>query len=314
MAPQDHPLQSVDLRLLRIFQQVVRFNGFSAAQEPLGMTQATISAHMKQLEGRLGVRLCERGRSGFYLTEQGKQVHSAMLDLFGSIEGFQSAVGAARGELSGALHFGTVDAMYTNPDFDLAGALATFHRQAPKVQIEFDIAAPQALAQGLLSGRYHVVLTPSQPFSRRVRTVDVFDEQQRLYCGPGHPLFEAPAEALTAAMVAEYPFAARSYMNEASICGVSFNWSAVTSHMEGTALLVSSGAFIGFLPRHFAEQWVSRGQMRSLVPEVFEFNDRFQVAYRQKDPNPAAGILATSLCGKASAAPAHERIHSHSPK
>ena len=121
MAPQDHPLQSVDLRLLRIFQQVVRFNGFSAAQEPLGMTQATISAHMKQLEGRLGVRLCERGRSGFYLTEQGKQVHSAMLDLFGSIEGFQSAVGAARGELSGALHFGTVDAMYTNPDFDLPG-------------------------------------------------------------------------------------------------------------------------------------------------------------------------------------------------
>ena len=158
---------------------------------------------MKQLEGRLGVRLCERGRSGFYLTEQGKQVHSAMLDLFGSIEGFQSAVGAARGEAL-ALHFGTVDAMHTNPDFDLAGALAAFHRQAPKVQIEFDIAAPQALAQGLLSGRYHVVLTPSTA-SRQIRTIDVFDEQQMLYCGPGHPLFQAPAEALTAAMVAEYP-------------------------------------------------------------------------------------------------------------
>jgi hypothetical protein len=36
--------------------------------------------------------------------------------------------------------------------------------------------------------------------------------------------------------------------------------------------------------------------MRSLAPDVFEFNDRFQVAYRQKDPNPAADILATSLC------------------
>ena len=59
-----------------------------------------------------------------------------------------------------------------HPDFDLAGALADVHRQAPKVQIEFDVAAPQALAQGLLSGRYDVVLTPSQPFSRRVRTID----------------------------------------------------------------------------------------------------------------------------------------------
>ena len=82
---------------------------------------------------------------------------------------------------------------------------SAFNRQAPKVQIEFDIAAPQALAQGLLSGRYHVVLTPSQPFSRQIRTIDVFDEQQMLYCGPGTPFFEAPAEALTAAMVAEYP-------------------------------------------------------------------------------------------------------------
>jgi hypothetical protein len=38
--------------------------------------------------------------------------------------------------------------------------------------------------------------------------------------------------------------------------------------------------------------------MRSLVPEVFEFNDRFQVAHRQKDPNPAAEILATALSTK----------------
>jgi DNA-binding transcriptional LysR family regulator len=295
MASGDHPLHSVDLRLLRIFQAVVRCNGFSAAQEPLGMTQATISAHMKQLEGRLGVRLCERGRSGFYLTEQGKQVHSAMLDLFGSIEGFQSAVAAARGEVAGTLHFGTVDAMYTNPDFDLAGALAAFNERAPKVQIELDIAAPQALAQGLLSGRYHLVLTPSQPFARSVRTLEVFAEQQMLYCGAAHPLFDAPERALTPAVVAEYPFAGRSYMNEASICGVSFNWSAVTSHMEGTALLIASGAYIGFLPQHFAEQWVSRRQMRSLLPEVLRFDDRFQVAHRQKDPNPAVEILAAAL-------------------
>ena len=75
MPPSDHPLHGVDLRLLRIFQAVVRFNGFSAAQEPLGITQATISAHMKQLEGRLGLRLCERGRSGFYLTDYGKNAH-----------------------------------------------------------------------------------------------------------------------------------------------------------------------------------------------------------------------------------------------
>ena len=56
-------LLDLDLKLLRIFQMVVRHNGFSAAQDTLGMTQATISSHMKLLEERLGVRLCARGRA-----------------------------------------------------------------------------------------------------------------------------------------------------------------------------------------------------------------------------------------------------------
>ena len=203
MAPQDHPLQSVDLRLLRIFQQVVRFNGFSAAQEPLGMTQATISAHMKQLEGRLGVRLCERGRSGFYLTEQGKQVHSAMLDLFGSIEGFQSAVGAARGGSRAPCISAPSMRCIATPTSIWPG------RWLPS------IGRPRRFRSSSTSRRrrrWHRVssaaaTTWSTPSRRSPanRTIDVFDEQQMLYCGPGHPLFEAPAEALTAAMVAEYP-------------------------------------------------------------------------------------------------------------
>ena len=82
--PHKGALSDVDLRLLRVFAEIVRCNGFSAAQASLGMTQATISAHMRHLEDRLGVRLCERGRSGFYLTNEGKQIHSAVLDLFGS--------------------------------------------------------------------------------------------------------------------------------------------------------------------------------------------------------------------------------------
>ena len=194
MAPHDHPLQASIFGCCAFSQQVVRFNGFSATRTAWNDPGRRSAPALKQLEGRLGVRLCERGRSGFYLAEQGKQVHSAMLDLLGWMSRGSRARSARHVASSGALHFGTVDAMLTNPDFDLAGALTTFHRRAPKVQIEFDIAAPQALAQGLLSGRYHVVLTPSQPFSRRVRTVDVFDGNERaMFCFPGHPLFEAPA-------------------------------------------------------------------------------------------------------------------------
>ncbi len=79
-------LGDVELRLLRVFATIVHQGGFSAAQASLGMTQATISTHMRHLEERLGLRLCERGRSGFMLTDEGRQVHAATLDLFEPID------------------------------------------------------------------------------------------------------------------------------------------------------------------------------------------------------------------------------------
>ncbi|MGH6883792.1 MAG: FGGY family carbohydrate kinase, partial [Hypericibacter sp.] len=63
----------------------------------------------------------------------------------------------------GRLAFGTVDAMETNSTLGLDQAIGDFAKAAPKVLLDIDIAAPQALVQGLLSGRYQVVLVPAQP-------------------------------------------------------------------------------------------------------------------------------------------------------
>ena len=63
-----------ELRLLRVFKVVVESGGFSAAESALGITKSAISQHMSDLEKRLGLRLCQRGRSGFALTDEGAEV------------------------------------------------------------------------------------------------------------------------------------------------------------------------------------------------------------------------------------------------
>jgi len=296
-------LSDVDLRLLQVFQSVVRFNGFSAAQEHLGLTQATISNHMNQLEERLGMRLCERGRKGFYLTEQGKIVHAAMLDLFGSIDNFRSAVGSARGELSGTLHIGTVDAMHTNPELDLSRALASFSGDAPKVEIEIDIASPQRLVQGLLSRRYHVIITPEQKFMKSMRAVHLFDEVQRLYCGADHPLFDVPDTRISPGMLESHPFVGRTYMSDTEICGLTFERRAVTSQMESAAALITSGRHLGFLPVHFAQQWVDAGRIRCIRPGELFFDDPF-FAVRNRSENNLVAETFIQAVERAAKAPA----------
>jgi DNA-binding transcriptional LysR family regulator len=287
-----------EIRLLRVFDAVVRHKGFAAAQDELGVTQATISNQISHLEQRLGVRLCERGRSGFYLTEQGAAIHEAALNLMRSVENFRSIVGSVRGELIGEVQFGTVDAMYTNKEVVLEDALRSFARQAPKVVVHIDIASPQDLVQGLLDDRFHLVLTPMQRFPKPLRAEPLFEERQSLYCGRGHALFDLPDQEIRADDLAEHPYAARSYMQDwAGPRDIVFQSVAITSHMESLALLILSGRFIGYLPNHFAEQWIGSGAMRCLLNAEISYSDSFYLAHRQRERNAAARLLRTCMKG-----------------
>ena len=96
-------LHKADLHLLAVFMAVVECGGFAAAQVALNVSQSTISRQIGDLEKRLGMRLCKRGRSGFRLTDKGRIVCEACQHLSMALESFRTTVGALRGELVGDL-------------------------------------------------------------------------------------------------------------------------------------------------------------------------------------------------------------------
>ena len=67
----DMRISRSDLTALRVFDAVARNRGFAQAQVETGLSLSSISNHVAALEERLGVRLCDRGRSGFKLTLKG---------------------------------------------------------------------------------------------------------------------------------------------------------------------------------------------------------------------------------------------------
>src|SRR5581483_6920367 len=60
-------VSDLDLRLMRVFKAVVECGGMAAAELELNIGTSTVSRHVKDLETRLGLRLCRRGRGGFAL-------------------------------------------------------------------------------------------------------------------------------------------------------------------------------------------------------------------------------------------------------
>ncbi len=87
LRPTPH-LDNVDTNLLRVFCAVVECGGFTPAQAELNISASALSTKMAALETRLGMRLCQRGRIGFRLTDKGEHVYAAVQQLFSAHEDF----------------------------------------------------------------------------------------------------------------------------------------------------------------------------------------------------------------------------------
>ena len=102
-------LHKADLHLLAVFMTVAQCGGFAAAQVALNVSQSTISRKIGDLERGLGMRLCQRGRAGFHLTDKGRVVYEACEHLSTALESFRTTVGALHGELVGELSIAVID-------------------------------------------------------------------------------------------------------------------------------------------------------------------------------------------------------------
>ncbi len=290
-------LQDADLRLLRTFMAVVRNNGFTAAQTELNIGQSTISGCMAQLEARLGVKLCERGRGGFRLTNHGIRVHEATETLFADLDRFRSEVGDIHDQLVGTFQLGMVDAVATMSEAPWWTVLGQFVVDAPGITLKMKIDSPQALVRGLLDGRFDAAVLPIFRRPNQLRLTPIMlDDPQTLYCGSTHEFFHRRAREITTEMLESAPFAARRHMEGwAHPGGLSYKVKAVATDMECLAMLVLSGQFIAYLPAHYARIWVDQGLMKPIFEDELTYLSNLYFAIRKRDPGNAATLLAQKL-------------------
>ncbi|HWT98570.1 MAG TPA: LysR family transcriptional regulator [Terriglobales bacterium] len=286
-------LSDGDIRLLRIFAKVVEAGGFSAAQIDLNISQSTISTHMTALEQRLGVRLCQRGRAGFSLTEKGQRIYQASQRLFASLDEFRSEAGAVRNRLVGKLTIGIVDNIVTNPASRLHQAINTMNTLAPEVEMAVLVFSPTELERAVLDRRCDLGFGACGRHSPYLAYEDVFEERQVLYCGRGHPLFEGSQSASLAELKGQQ-LVRRAYAAPDNFpAGMQLTSSAVADLMESVAAFILSGRYIGFLPQHFAQQWVDQDLMRPLLERKLGYQNPIYLTTRKTEQQ--TPILAAFL-------------------
>jgi LysR family transcriptional regulator, transcriptional activator for bauABCD operon len=279
-------VHDVDLKLLRVFDAVVRSGGFSAAQSMLNVGQSTISAQIAHLEVRLGVRLCERGRGGFRLTEQGTAAHAATQRLLGAIDDFRNEAGLLTSLLAGTLSLGLIDNTVTDEASPLRSALRRFSARGPDLRINVYIGMPAELEQRVLDGRLHLAIGHFPFHAPGSSAVPLYEESHGLYCESSHPL--AATGLSTRAMLEQLKtarVASRGYLRRRDLDLLSVENAASTAdNIEAQAILILGNGCVGFLPNHYAAQWVAKGIMKQILPDRMRLQSRFSAIIKKATP------------------------------
>lgn len=289
----------LDLKLLRVFKTVVECGGFSAAEVELNIGRSAISRLMSDLETRLDMHLCLRGRSGFQLTDHGRLVYAATQELLVDLEKFRSNVNAAHSRLVGELILGLTDNMVTDPNSPIIDVLGQFHQNEPEVKINLQIGAPNEVERAVIEGRVNLGVIPYHHQLPGLDYHDLHQEASLLFCGARHPLFEIPEEEISLELIREYDFIVPGYAHKMSLQEQfpELTPSATSYQVEGIATLILSGQFLGFLPIHYAAQWVDKQHMRAVLPDTFHFQVPFKaISRRDAQPNLLRSALLKALC------------------
>ncbi|MBY4679075.1 LysR family transcriptional regulator [Marinobacterium arenosum] len=276
-------ISDIDLRLLKVFRTVVEAGGFAQAEVELGVSASAISISMADLEKRLGLRLCQRGRAGFSLTDEGRQVYDASLQLFTSLESFRSEIHSIHRQLKGELAIGITDNLVSMPRMRITYALRSLKQQGPEVNIRIRMISPTEVELGILDGKLHIGVVPLVQPLKGLEYTNLYAEEALLYCSHEHPLFDLPdaeidREALADCDAIEPTFARTEQVNQQL---QQLSTTASASDREGVAFLIMTGLYIGFLPTHYAERWVREGRLRALRPELMNYQIQYAAVTRK---------------------------------
>ncbi len=304
-------IMDMDLRLLRVFTAVVEAGGYSGAQTTLNIGSSTISLHMSDLEKRLGFRLCERGRSGFQLTDRGRTAYEETKRILNQLDDFSGSMATLRKRLAGKLLLGMVDCLTTHPDFPLVRALNRFNELDHEVHVELVVSSRLELEKAVLNGHLHGAVVP---YVRKINSLEfrpVLKETHHLYVGRGHAFFDrGPGEVSTEEIVRQQ-FVLRGYQEQFDLTNFApASYTATVHSMEGMLVLLLTGAYIGFLPDHYAQDWVEKRQLRMIEARDFSYSSRHMLITRRAAKMASAFTTFLSLMDAATvdAQPVRERF------
>jgi len=263
-----------ELKQLRVFKSVVDCGGFAAAETTLNISRPTISIHIANLETRLNLRLCERGRGGFSLTEEGAIVYEQTNKLLEHLDGFRNTINNLSSSPTGQLKVALSDTLSLDPRTRLPQIIKQFTEQAQDVKLCIDTSSMSDIEGRVLNDKLDIGFIPYHRKLEGLTYIHLFTDNNYLYCGQEHPLFNLSDTEISEALVndARLVHAGLKPHEEVynNLCYMRL--AGVSYYYESRIAMILSGHYIGFLPKAVAAPYVEQGQLKAIATTSKSFS------------------------------------------
>ena len=172
------------MRHLKLVKSIVEEGSIAKAIEKLHLTQSALSHQLKEAEFQLGTRIFDRINKKLVLTNAGKKLYAAAVDVLRQLSETESEIkkmvfgeaGQIRisGECYSSYHW-------------LPYLMQQFHLMYPKVDLNLVMEATHYPLQKLLSGHLDVGIVTDVLKDENIEYMELFQDEMVAVVASGHP-------------------------------------------------------------------------------------------------------------------------------
>lgn len=191
----------ITLQKLEIFCCVAELGSVTRAAERIGIAQPVVTAHIRSLEAKLGVRLVGRAGRNITLTEAGQRVFSWAAEVLASKRQLEREIGSLRGSSASNV---SVAASITIGSYILPDIVIAFHSSHPEAIISTHVSNSPAACEAVRTGECDFgILTIDSDIADNLAVELLWNEPLLLVAAPNNPLV---GKSVHARELANLPF------------------------------------------------------------------------------------------------------------
>jgi LysR family transcriptional regulator, transcriptional activator for bauABCD operon len=284
-------LNDIDLKQLRVFAAVADCGGFTAAEDRLNINCSSISKYISDLEARLKVRLCSRGRGGFGLTPAGEKLYQIITQLLSSVASHTRDIDTLGRKAGQRLRIGIIDSAVLDDACPVSDGLYRMQSDVPGLRVDLCVMPARDIVLEVLKGDLDVGITLMPRKVSGLKLKYLYEEHVRPYVSVRlHEIYAN--KRVDIAAVRELPIAAYEYREFNS--RAKDGWDVkLCSQLDVVAMLTLAGHHVGMLPAFYAQHWVSQDKIREL--EIAELGYKSPIYAIRKPAGANQSVVSSFL-------------------